>query len=102
MTGFEEYQRKMLADVARAMGVPYSILVAHQRENVFEDMVAECQRITGRSYRVSSAGMRRLLAIAMTRPVSVALVFGEWRYRFRHRRWGRYARYADIFLPKPR
>lgn len=102
MSDFEEYQREMLADVARVMGVPYSLFVVQQRENVFEDMVAECQRITGRRYRVSSAGMRRLLTIAMTRPVSISVIFSEWRYRFRHCRWGKYARHADIFMPKPR
>ena len=100
MTDFGEYQKKMHAEVARVMGIPYSMFVVSlPRENVFEDMVVECQRITGRSYRVSSAGVRRLLAIAMTRPVSISMVFGEWRRRVLRRVWGRAARYGEIFLP---
>ncbi|WP_155246282.1 MULTISPECIES: hypothetical protein [Agrobacterium] len=83
-----------------ANALPSAMLGTPRYENTFEQMVRECQVLTGRSHRVSSAGMRRLLHLAMTRPISLSLLYGEWRQRTMLQRWGAIRRYGDVFFTK--
>lgn len=40
MSDYQDYQRKMLSDVTRVMGMPYNMFVLESRPNTFEIMVA--------------------------------------------------------------
>ncbi len=103
MSDFEEYKRKLLAQVAAVMGLPYQVIANNSSYTsaVIEQCTIETMAITGRSHRVSAFGVYRLLRLSSAKRVPFDDLFMEWRRRVVTGKWGQEARLNRLGIYYP-
>ncbi|UYZ08569.1 hypothetical protein CFBP5507_06090 [Agrobacterium salinitolerans] len=101
MSDFEEYQQRLLAQVAEVMGLPYHAIARSYTSAAFERLTLEVMSITGRSHPVAARGIYRLLRLSTGKNASLMDLFEEWRRRVVTGKWGQEARLNRLGIYYP-
>ncbi|XHE14379.1 hypothetical protein PCC82_06495 [Agrobacterium deltaense] len=101
MSDFEEYQRKLMGQVAAVFGLPKHLIERSKGFAFFDRSIVEIMAVTGRKYKPCHRGAHRLLRLAERKQLAYRVLYDEWRRRVVTGKWGQEARLNRIGIYYP-